>query len=236
MCWLLNFGKKSACRTASHARHSAAVAAPVRRPTLPPVSLLAAAQVSASITAATDDEEPPRHFAELEPPLSTLANDPESSAMLVDDVRTDPDQQPPPDGKADAVASGRRTFAPEAGEKAVFGAALGWQAAMVAPDAPEATLPAAGDHNGANDCAASSALPADGDAVDLFFLDAHYDPAHVGSVYLIGKVRQGSEHVSACIVVSNIKQVLFVVPKPFVFQYSDGELARCAACAHLYSG
>jgi hypothetical protein len=223
------------CRDASHVQRSVSVGAPPRRPTLPPVSLLAATQVSSPVTEVLDDEETPGHFAELEPPLGTPADNPESSAMLVDDVHPDPDQ-PPPDGKADVAASGRRTFAPEAGEKAAFGAALGWQAAMAAPDALQATLPVASDHDGTADVAASSTPLADSDAVDLFFLDAHYDPSHVGSVYLIGKVRQGCEHVSACVVVSNIKQVLFVVPKPFVFQDSDGELARYAVSACLYTG
>jgi hypothetical protein len=67
-----------------------------------------------------------------------------------------------------------------------------------------------------------------GETVNLFVLDAHYEPAQLGTVFLIGKVRRGSDYESACIAVSNIKQTLFFVPKPFVFQDSDGDLAKCA--------
>jgi hypothetical protein len=67
-----------------------------------------------------------------------------------------------------------------------------------------------------------------GKTINLYFLDAQYEPAQLGTVFLIGKVRCSSGYESACIAVSNIKQTLFFVPKPFVFQDTDGDLAKCA--------
>lgn len=81
----------------------------------------------------------------------------------------------------------------------------------------------------------------EGETVDLFVLDAHYEPAQVGTVFLIGKVARGREHESACVAVSGVRQTLFFVPKPFVFQDTDGDLQRCALflpspCAPPVSG
>jgi hypothetical protein len=137
---------------------------------------------------------------------------------------------------APPAATANRMFAPDDAPKPAFGAASGWRAAMAdggagaAPDAPAATAddPDATDADDADAAdEPSPPPPASGDAVDIFMLDAHYEPAQPGSVFVIGKVRRGGEHVSACIAVHNIRQTLFVVPKPFVFQDADGDLAEC---------
>eukprot|EP00892_Ulva_mutabilis_P006847 jgi/Ulvmu1/4534/UM002_0260.1 len=71
--------------------------------------------------------------------------------------------------------------------------------------------------------------PADGGStLRFFFMDALYEPAMVGTVVMVGKVKQQSEYVSACVCVKGMKQCLFVVPKPFVFQDPDGDIMRCA--------
>ena len=154
-----------------------------------------------------------------------------------------------------------RNFAEPTRPQPAVGAAPGWHAAMAAAadashagqsGADAAEGEAAAQHEAgteeegvaleedvdAQECPADAPAPS-GDVLELFFLDAHYEPAQNGTVYLIGKARQGAansggssgaaEYVSACVAVHNIKQTLFVVPKPFVFEDSDGELERCAA-------
>lgn len=66
-------------------------------------------------------------------------------------------------------------------------------------------------------------------AVPFFFLDAHYEPAQLGTVFLVGKVKREGKFVSACAVVHGIKQCIFIVPKALVFADPDGELAGCAS-------
>ena len=67
-----------------------------------------------------------------------------------------------------------------------------------------------------------------GDTLQFFFLDALYEPAMVGTVLLIGKVLQGNEYVSACVRVKDMRQCVFVTPKRFVFQDTEGDIERCA--------
>jgi hypothetical protein len=70
-------------------------------------------------------------------------------------------------------------------------------------------------------------VTANGNSVQFFFLDALYEPAMVGTVLLIGKVHQGNEYVSACVRVKDMKQCIYIVPKPFVFQDTEGDIERC---------
>lgn len=69
-----------------------------------------------------------------------------------------------------------------------------------------------------------------GNTLEFFFLDAHYEPHHVGRVLLIGKVngKKRGEYIPACVRVQDMKQCLFVIPKPFVFQDTEGDIHRCA--------
>jgi hypothetical protein len=112
----------------------------------------------------------------------------------------------------------------------VPGPASGWQDAVQAASEAEqdADMDDAEEHDG---CTAKAEPHAAGDAVDFFFLDALYEPVMVGTVLLIGKVREGSEYVSACVCVREMKQCLYIVPKPFVFQDSDGDIRRWALAA-----
>lgn len=130
-----------------------------------------------------------------------------------------------------SVAVAPRTFASTA-PAGPIGPAPGWQEALEGEGAeqgcnadspqPAVTPGAAAPGDG------STVLPDSAEALPFFFLDAHYEPAQPNSVFMIGKVRSEGEFVSACVVVRNIKQCLFVIPKPFVFQDSDGDIARCA--------
>ena len=148
-----------------------------------------------------------------------------------------------------------RMFAPDTTAKPAFGAASGWRDAMAGQpltdsdamqaetpvvtatheatdggdaDADMATELQADDNMDAEVPAPRGLAEAGDDAVDLFFLDAQYEPAQPGTVFLLGKINRGGAHVSACVAVHNIRQTLFVVPKPFTFRDSDGELERCA--------
>ena len=207
-------------------KKAAAAPVAVRRPTLPPASLLAAAQAEDAAPTDAEDAAPPSHFAELdaapEPPAAT----PMDCDAAADDTAA---AAAPPAAAAEAAAPAGQMFAADTAKKAEFGAAQGWRAAMEAGPAADESEPS--ELPEPSDAAEA---PAGSDTVDLFFLDAHYEPAHVGTVYLVGKVRRGADHVSACVAVSNIKQVLFVVPKPFVFQDADGVLAQCAPLPQPY--
>ena len=77
---------------------------------------------------------------------------------------------------------------------------------------------------------ADCSLPLDSDStLPFFFLDAHEDIAHHGTVFLFGRVpvdasKVEGETVSACAVVSGMQRCMFVVPKPDVFDDADGTI------------
>ena len=56
-------------------------------------------------------------------------------------------------------------------------------------------------------------------------------PPHAGDVYLFGKLQLEGRWVSTCVVVHNLHYSLLVVPRPGVFQDSDGEIGRLQAAA-----
>lgn len=119
------------------------------------------------------------------------------------------------------------------------GPASGWQAAVAGTAGitdhkeDDVAADAAGhdvdvqDDMGEETTGGHEKSPQDSNCLQFFFMDALYEPAMVGTVVMVGKVRQNSEYVSACVCVKGMKQCLFVVPKPFVFQDSDGDIARC---------
>lgn len=146
-------------------------------------------------------------------------------------------EQQPSEAEPAAVKS-RMCVLPE--KSAVLpGPASGWQAAVagtagvtdheegdVADDAAGHDVDVQ-DDIGEGDSGGHEKIPEDSNCLQFFFMDALYEPAMVGTVVMVGKVRQNSEYVSACVCVKGMKQCLFVVPKPFVFQDSDGDIARC---------
>lgn len=137
----------------------------------------------------------------------------------------------------------RMCVLPEKSE-ALPGPASGWQAAVAGAAGKEVpgedSMDVEADRTwdkvdvqddmGDNDAALSTNPAEDGNTMQFFFMDALYEPAMVGTVVMIGKVRQDSEYVSACVCVKGMRQCLYVVPKPFVFQDPDGDIARCAMC------
>lgn len=146
--------------------------------------------------------------------------------------------------RVDAVeddGQGRMCVLPEKSE-ALPGPASGWQAAVAGTTAHE--MPAddgmdpdeehVGNHVEVQDDMGQDAVTPDvdraegGNTLQFFFMDALYEPAMVGTVVMVGKVKQHSEYVSACVCVKGMRQCLYVVPKPFVFQDPDGDIARCA--------
>ena len=233
----------------------AAAAPPARKTALPPASFLASTQAQLEADDPPSPAALPDFDAPVDTDLDAPASEGERSADPagpVSENAVEPAAKGPSAGAAGgaqvagaaAPAPANRMFATSAAAAPAFGAAAGWQAAMAAPDASiaadgdadtaaaDAAVADAEDEEmeEAEDVAAAVANAAPGSdegALELFFLDAHYEPAQLGTVYMVGKVRQGGEHVSACVAVHHIKQTLFVVPKPFVFADADGDLAQC---------
>lgn len=124
-------------------------------------------------------------------------------------------------------------------QDAVPEAASGWQSAVAADAGTVADEDDVDMHEAEDDDDVGAAQQADavaGDTLQFFFLDALYEPAMVGTVLLIGKVLQGSEYVSACVRAKDMKQCVYVIPKPFVFQDTEGDIERCAHVLTLYIG
>lgn len=122
-------------------------------------------------------------------------------------------------------------------QDAVPEAASGWQSAVAADDGTTAADADVEMHEAEDDDDMGEAPQADtvgGDTLQFFFLDALYEPAMVGTVLLIGKVLQGNEYVSACVRAKDMKQCVYIVPKPFVFQDTEGDIERYGSIAHVH--
>lgn len=175
-------------------------------------------------------------------------NDCSPSELPLPETETGDDQEANPSSEDKnareaelAPVQNRMCVLPERSE-ALPGPASGWQAAVSCAGQPQSR---GSDQLHSDDEQAGQGVEAhdemgeavhehqdkaapSGDSLHFFFIDAVYEPAMVGTVIMVGKMRQNSELVSACVTVKGMRQCLFVVPKPFVFQDPDGDIARCA--------
>ena len=220
-----------------------AASAPAARPT--PRAVTWAEETQAGAAADEYSLKPPLspvHSSQREEGDAMDADD-ASAPVPMDDDDEEEDDEPPSPAAAAAIAKKtgilkettvRAPAPPAAGVTAsgaavaaastLDGAADGWAAVCddaagedVAVDAAPAQL-------------ADGSLPLDSDStLPFFFLDAHEDIAHPGTVFLFGRVpvdasKVEGETVSACAVVSGMQRCMFVVPKPDVFDDADGTI------------